>query len=444
MPYNAVRVVAATNSPLYFGRLFADGDAQVASSAIGTRTPQAMFSIGSRLLTLDGGVINALLSAMLGSSVKLTVMDYRALADANIDLFDFMDALASEIDAKAGTYHEVANAEITAGDMFNAMAAVAHDNGMSDANLALKSLAMALGSSVKIPAGSLIDMGEAANAEIGTANAYGIDSTVNVLQMVSAFAAAADGDHQVKADLGATIPGLSSTTLTVVIGEPPQNSSWITFGEEGAIVRTAQLRLKLETKIGGTGPLSATSVNVPIYVDTAYGEATLSNIECAADPANAKVTVSARPGILNAYLGNVSNFTDFDAVPKVSNADLVSLPLIKVTGSAHADMGNVKADDLVFTGSEIGSGDYKTVTTKNYLESITGSLIGNTKLNVQVGLINLGLEDELTTVTKDLLASATKPIDSILYTTLSALGVRLGEADVWVNGVRCQHAVVVQ
>ncbi len=38
--------------------------------------PTAMFSIGSRLASLDGGLANSLLSALLGSRVSLTVMDY--------------------------------------------------------------------------------------------------------------------------------------------------------------------------------------------------------------------------------------------------------------------------------------------------------------------------------------------------------------------------------
>jgi uncharacterized membrane protein len=58
--------------------------------------------------------------------------------------------------------------------------------------------------------------------------------------------------------------------------------------------------------------------------------------------------------------------------------------------------------------------------------------------------LDLGLSSEVKTLTKQLLTSAVAPVDNILYTTLTALGVRLGEADVWVNGVRCQHAVVVQ
>ncbi len=63
---------------------------------------------------------------------------------------------------------------------------------------------------------------------------------------------------------------------------------------------------------------------------------------------------------------------------------------------------------------------------------------------MQIVGLDLGLSSEVKTLTKQLLTSATAPVDNILYTALTALGVRLGEADVWVNGGRCQHAVVVQ
>lgn len=83
---NAARVTLSAPAPLYFGRWILRRDSvtvsKSATAALPGGPPSAVFSIGSRLAGLDGGLANALLSGLLGSKVSLTVMDYRALADA--------------------------------------------------------------------------------------------------------------------------------------------------------------------------------------------------------------------------------------------------------------------------------------------------------------------------------------------------------------------------
>ena len=90
---NAARVEVTAPAPLFFGRWILQRDAlavrRTATAAIPGAEPQAMFSIGSRLASLDGGLANALLSGLLGSNVSLTVMDYRALAGAKVNLLQF-------------------------------------------------------------------------------------------------------------------------------------------------------------------------------------------------------------------------------------------------------------------------------------------------------------------------------------------------------------------
>jgi uncharacterized membrane protein len=87
---NAARVTLKRPSSLYFGRWIVGRDTvqltRTATAAISADPPRAMFSIGSRLAALDGGVANALLSGLTGSSVSLSVMDYNRLADARVNL----------------------------------------------------------------------------------------------------------------------------------------------------------------------------------------------------------------------------------------------------------------------------------------------------------------------------------------------------------------------
>ncbi|OWK22363.1 hypothetical protein AJ88_08755 [Mesorhizobium amorphae CCBAU 01583] len=107
------------------------------------------------------------------------------------------------------------------------------------------------------------------------------------MSMVTAAAALANGTNQVQVNLGATLPGLTSTTLSIAIGEPPQSSPWLTVGGTGTVVRTAQTRIKLLASVGmgngngngGSmnlgGGIKLLAVNLPLHVEVAYAEARL-------------------------------------------------------------------------------------------------------------------------------------------------------------------------
>lgn len=448
LPINAARVVARADSPVYFARIFRSDDAAIAATAIATRPAEAAFSIGSRLLSLEGGIINAILGQMLGGNVNLRVMDYRSLADVDIDLLKFMDELAVEADIEAGTYQQVLDADLTAGKILSAMARTARTDSNLDAAQALEDLAQALSSTTPVDLTRLLNIGKAANAQIGTSTQYGLAAAVNALQMVNALALVSNGTHQVEVDLGATIPGLTNTQLSLVIGEPPQGTSWITVGEKGAFVRTAQTRIKLVVEVGGTGLLAATTIRLPIFIDVAYAEGRLAAITCGATPATHQVTVATQPGILNTWIGDVTNFTAVNDTPTVNAAEIVNVAgLVRINASAHINVGNMSAQNLVFSATDISSHVYKTAVTQNYTQSLVSSLVDNVTLNVNV--LNLPdllgiLANQYKALVRTLLLPVTPTLDTIVYTTLTTLGIRLGEADVTVHGVRCNNPVVVQ
>ncbi|HWL47165.1 MAG TPA: TadG family pilus assembly protein, partial [Sphingomonadaceae bacterium] len=76
---NAARVTIESDAPLFFALAFGHRSARITRSATAARANLASFSIGSRLLALQGGVANALLGALTGSEISLSVMDYDAL-----------------------------------------------------------------------------------------------------------------------------------------------------------------------------------------------------------------------------------------------------------------------------------------------------------------------------------------------------------------------------
>ncbi|MBA1675984.1 hypothetical protein G9H45_24665, partial [Escherichia coli] len=66
---NAVRVTLNTQTPLFFARyLTGPRSFTIKATAVASTTAAASFSIGSRLLSVNGGALNALLSSLLGTS----------------------------------------------------------------------------------------------------------------------------------------------------------------------------------------------------------------------------------------------------------------------------------------------------------------------------------------------------------------------------------------
>ena len=188
LPYNAVRLDAALGGQLYFAKSFM-ADPEISVSAIGTADAQATFSIGSRLASVNGGVLNSLLKSLLGGNVSLTAMDYNALLGANISLDGFLSALATQMGVTAGTYSDVLDAQVSAGNVLKAAAKAATTGGQSQAAQALTSLAGQISTSTTVPVGKLVDLGPLAYSEIGQPHA-GLDAGLNLMSLVSAMAQA--------------------------------------------------------------------------------------------------------------------------------------------------------------------------------------------------------------------------------------------------------------
>lgn len=459
-PYNAVQVSFDKIGRLYFGSSVMPPPV-IGTTGIASSTAEAAFSVGSRLASLDGGLANALLGALLGGNISLSVMDYRALVSADVSVLPFLDALATRIGITAGTYSDVLAAEATIGQIAAAMADVPGLDAIS--RIALQTLGARSSASLTVPLASLIDLGSVGKLGIGQRPA-GLDIMANVLSMLTASAAIANGERMVDVDLGTTVPGLGGLKLKVAIGEPPQHSPWLAVGEEGTVVRTAQTRISLVATVSPLasnigGGIHLLSINLPLHVEVAYAEARLKSIECPTGrPESLRVKIDTTPGIAELYIAEAygAGFADFTRqllFRPVPIADvslrllLIKLDLIKIKGFAHARMGNTTPVALTFTNADIQSKAVKTATTSNYTQSLTSSLIDDLKLSVEpLGLgIDLGwLLGSVKPPVSAALGAVTPTVDKVLYNLLSLLGVSLGQADVRVTGASCGRAVLVQ
>lgn len=441
-PYNAVRVHFSKVGTTWFGHSLLPTP-KISVSAIAGTSSEAAFSIGSRLASLDDGIENALLGALLGTHLSLSAMDYNALLSADVDALDFANALATQLHVSAGTYDTVLQSKATVGQIAAALGSV---KGLdTDAKAALDKIAAA-SIDATLPMKDLLDLGPLAQLALGDPSGD-LHPTLGVMELLTAGAALASGGHQVAVDLGTAIPGLLKTTLLVTIGEPPQHSPWFSIGETGAIVRTAQTRLSVAIELGGAGALLGVHIRIPLYLEIAYAEAKLTSIDCSGGTSLASgVRIDAKPGVVEAWIGEVSpgDMADFSRSIDVAPATLVKLPLISISALAHAAMTNNDPIELRYDATDIRDHAIKTVATRDFTNSLFGSLLGSLQLKVNVAGLGLGVSPGLTGALNSTLQAIAPTIDGLLYNLLGALGVKVGQADVQVTGAVCGRAVLVQ
>ena len=443
-PANAVRVTLKDEEPRYFSLLLGSRRA-ISVSGTAAVSSEAAISVGSRLLSLEDGIVNLLLSELTGSEVSLTVMDYRGLASVDIDLLEMFDALASNIDLDAATYDDVLDSDVSLAGLAEAMAEVSGDTAHVAA--ALTSIAGERGmADVMVPLQALIDLGSAGEARLGTP-AQGLDLGVEALQLLTAAAFVSNGENQVALDIDLGVPGLANVTASLQVGERPQSCTWFSVSEQGrSIVSTVQTRLFLDVSVNGLGLLSSDLLRLPLYLELASAEASVTNVVCAAGSNDAeRVDVDVRPGILTLRIADLDGgFASKNSPQGFEPAEILHTRLINVRAVAESRLVSPDARTLRFHRSRIGSGEPLSVSTREALSEALESAIRDLDLEVDI----LGLSLVSPSVLQDLigliLAEAVEPVDTLVFELASALGLSLGEADVWVHDARCNRSVLVQ
>ncbi|KKB07930.1 pilus assembly protein TadG-related protein [Devosia chinhatensis] len=443
LPLNAVEVTLERTGNLHFAAGFS-APPLMSATGLATVTPQVSFSIGSRLVSLNGGLGNAVLSALLGTSVSLSAMDYQALAAARIDAFSFLDALALDMGVTAGSYADLLAMEANTGAVARALATLS--NGA--ARTALTALATH-GPGRRLSLGKLVALGPLARREIGATGSNGLGIGFSALDVLSGAAALANGANQVSLFLGAGVPGLARLDLALRIGEPPQGGSWFAVGAQGKVLRTAQTRLRFRAELLGGPVLGGAAVSVPLWLDLAHSEAMLVSATCPGPTApRGSATLAVRPGLVRLGLGEMSDaaLSTFGTVPSSSSARLIDvLLLLRVNASGRIDMAQSQPIALTFTSADIAANAVKTARTTTLAASLFGSLFSSLKIEPTILGIRLGLGSEgaIVEALRALLMPLAPVLDLTVNGVLATLGLGLGEADIRVHAVRCDNPVLV-
>lgn len=440
---NAARVTASATTPLFFARVFGLAGVPLRRSATATRIDQAGFSIGSRLLALDGGIANRLLGSMLGiGTLSLSVMDYQALASADVDLLAFADALRVQGGAAGLSYDRVLATSIRMPQALAALASVLDGNGASGAATAVRRIASAATGTPALTLSQLIDLGPI-GAQDRAASGQAI--RVDAFDLVRSMASAAGGPRTVQLDLGATIPGLASTKAWLAIGDRIASSPWVTVTASGdPIVRTAQTRLYLEGSIAPPALLTgATAVTLPVYVELAEAQARLSRITCSAGERRVELLALPSPG--HASIADVDTDRLYDQRTALTEtpARLATLVgAVGLTAQTRIDLASGSWQTVAFTTSEVAARATKTISSGGTVTALAQSLVSQVSVSANVGGIAIA-NPVVTGAAKGAIVTIAPLLDGVVASLTNLLGIHLGQADLRIDGLRCGQAALV-
>ncbi|MBD3733812.1 MAG: hypothetical protein IE934_13990 [Sphingopyxis sp.] len=431
---NAVRIVLTRDRPMFFGSFLTGRQSTViGASATGARRGYAAFSLGSRVAAVHGGIPNALLSALTGSQVNLSVMDYNALASADIDLLAFSDALRTELDADVLTFGQTLNTQATLPQVLSALSKSSTDAKVASAlgTIADSALPHSL-----LPSRA-IDLGpRSSSIRVDPANPV----KVNALGLLRSMLLLANANRQVDLSLASSLPGGSGVDVALLIGEPPAQSPLIAVTDnQQVIVRTAQVRLKMETKVAT--PLA--TVEIPVFAELGSASARITEIDCRRGSSNAvRLGVTTSPATLAVGKVGAADFQNMQRPIDPAPAKLLKLPLASVEGKAELVLSDLNPKPAGFSRDDIDRGTVKTVESTGLVAGAAKSLAD--RMDLSVNILGLGLNSKaLTKVVGDAVGLAAPVLDGVLESVTGMLGVHIGEADARVNALRCSKAKLV-
>lgn len=434
---NAVRIILTRDRPLFFGRfLTGKKDSLIRVTATGARRGYAAFSLGSRVAAVHGGVPNALLSALTGSEVNLSVMDYNALANADVDLLAFSKALRTEIGAEVLTFGQTLDSQVTMPQVLSALAG-ASDGRVATAleHIADRALPKAL-----VPSRA-IDLGpRSSSIRIDPANPV----RVNALDLMRAMLLLANANRQVDLSLASSLPGGTGVDVALLIGEPPAHSPLIAITDtQDVIVRTAQVRIKLDARVAIAAPLA--SVHIPVLAELGSASARIADIDCRKNASAAvSLAVTTAPATLAIGTVDAADFQNMQRPLDPRPARLLQLPLVQVDGKAELVLSDLAEKPADFSRADIDEGEVKTVESTGLVAGAAKSLGDRIDLDVNIPGLNLGLGiNALKAVVGDTVGLAAPVLDGLLAQITGVLGVHVGEADARVNALRCGKAKLV-
>ena len=417
----------------------------------------ACLSAGPRLLSVDttqSALLNPLLGGLLGTRLSLTAVDWNNLAQGNVQLLGFLTNLGAQ--AGISSPSDVLNAHVTLAQVTAALGLQAQ----VQANMSLRGALSTLGSQLG-GAGATVRVGDLVKVRADTATLA--QTTVNALDMLTGLIQLYNRRNVLSTPEPVGVSGgllgalgiLNSLQLYAQVVEP----AVYVCGPTGSTFHSAAIRIKLKLDLITLAPVTdlltaligKTSIAIgqlDVYVEVGRGEGVLA----AVDAVSRAVTLQAKPGVADVYIGKIEDSVFFNrsraldpardlGYGKVGSLTLAGLSLldieIKTWARGEAPLG----------GSTVTmSGNFpqtRTVSTSiAFVTNLVNGLVSNLSLRIptlDLGLLNL-LTDVVLGLVKTIVTGVLTPILAPILTgivdpLLQLLGIGLGQVVVTVNGI---------
>ncbi len=314
-------------------------------------TAGACVSAGPRLASVDSTqspVLNLLFGALLpGTTVNLSVADWNNLAGANINLNALLTQLNGGVVVSDPS--QVLNTSITLGQLRAAMVQVLQADGQTAAANVLNALPLGVaGTSGSIRLADLLQIA-LPTGSLATVNLNVLDLLTGGVQLYN-FRNVLTTPTPITVNTAALgLNGVANVRLWLQVVEPPV----YTCGAVGAAFHSAAIRIKLDLDLVqglNTGTLSAalsglnllgvslsnTSISasvlhLQVYADVARAEGSISAINLVGNA----VTLQARPGLVNLYVGQISDATFFNRSTVLTSTALSAATLTSLSVSVR-------------------------------------------------------------------------------------------------------------
>jgi len=426
----------------------------------------ACVAAGPRLASVDtqqAALLNPLLGGLLGSSLNLGVADWNTLAQGDIKVLGFLNALQAT--TNTSTPAQALNANVGIAQVAAALGAAAQ----AEANTSLAGVLNALSSSLA-GSGATVRVGDLFKLNADTGALAG--ATLNSLDMLTGLIQLYNYKNVLTTPQPIGISGgvlgqaglVNNLQLYAQVIEPPV----YTCGPAGTQFHSAAVRLKLKldlvtltpgtstlTAVAGVNSASVAISRLDVYIETARGEGSLAAIDAAAKA----VTLQVAPGVADVYLGSIADSVFFNRTRTLSAADVDygQIGTLVLNGvSVALEVKSTARGQAPFATSVTLSGAFpqsRTVSTSSaFVTGLTNSLVNN--LALRTTILSTGLSSLVLAPVANLLSGALQPVlKTLVVNTLSPvltpvlsgvadpllklLGIGLGQMTVSVTGI-CQ------
>lgn len=305
----------------------------------------ACVSAGPRLVQVNSTqspVLNLLFTTLLpGTNINITALDWNSIAGADVNLNALLTQLNGGVVVSDPS--QVLNANITLAQLQAALVSVLQADGQTAAANALNLLTPSLSGltgtirladllQVSLPPGSLANVNlDVLDLITGGVQIYNFRNVLTTPTPVTLTTAQL-------APLG--LAGLANVRVWAQVVEPPVYNC----GPVGSAFHSAAIRIKFDfdiaqglnvaplisalngLNVGGLVSLSGTAItasllHLSVYADVARAEGTINAVNLASNA----VTLQARPGLVNLYVGTISDAVFFNRSATLTPASVTPI-----------------------------------------------------------------------------------------------------------------------